>query len=151
MVKESKTVTHSEEETRLIGRHLGESLAPGVTILVRGELGSGKTVFIQGVAIGLNVPENTYVTSPTYALVNEYQGRCRFYHADLYRLTVFSSRDYLGLEDITDSESIVAIEWPERLPDHFFSSFIDVTVKIIGDDEREISITEATPAPPDVK
>ncbi len=141
MFSESITVTHSTEETRFAGQHLGKVLKPGTTLFIKGELGSGKTVFVQGLAIGLEVPDKFYITSPSYTLINEYPGRCRLFHADLYRLNSHSDFDHLGLEEITESNGVVAIEWPERLPKNFLSSTIDVEIKIIDDDKRKIFLS----------
>jgi len=132
-------ITHSARETRHAGRDLGKDLQPGTILSIKGELGSGKTVFVQGLALGLGVPESVYVTSPSYTLINEYPGRCRLFHADFYGLESFSDFDDLGLDEIMEESGVVAIEWPERLPQHFPKSDIEVEIKIIGDDEREIS------------
>ena len=140
MFSESITVTRSTEETRLAGQRLGKILKPGATLFIKGELGSGKTVFVQGLAIGLEVPDEFYITSPSYTLINEYPGRCRLFHADLYRLNSHSDFDHLGLDEITENNGVVAIEWPERLPKNFLSSTIDVEIEIINDNERKIAI-----------
>ena len=131
--------TYSAEDTRHAGRELGKKVQPGTIISIRGELGSGKTVFVQGLARGLGVPESIYVTSPSYTLINEYPGRCPLFHADFYRLDATSDFDDLGLDEILEEDGIVAIEWPDRLPDHLYRPDIDVHIKISGDNEREIS------------
>jgi len=141
MFSESLIITHSAEETRHVGQRLAKDLQPGTILSIKGELGSGKTVFVQGLALGLGVPETVYVTSPSYTLINEYPGRCRLFHADFYRLESFSDFDDLGLDEIMEGSGVMAIEWPERLPDHFPKSDIIVKIKIIGDDEREISFS----------
>lgn len=141
MFSKSLIITHSARETRHAGRDLGKDMHPGTILSIKGELGSGKTVFVQGLALGLGVPEKVYVTSPSYTLINEYPGRCRLFHADFYRLESFSDFDDLGLDEIMEGSGVVAIEWPERLPDHFPKSDIEVEIKIIGDDEREISFS----------
>jgi tRNA threonylcarbamoyladenosine biosynthesis protein TsaE len=141
MFSESKVVTHSAQETRHIGQRLGKDLQPGTILSIKGELGSGKTVFVQGLAIGLGVPDSVYVTSPSYTLINEYPGRCRLFHADFYRLNNVSDFDDLGFDEIMEGSGVVAIEWPERLPEHFPESDIEVEIKIIGENERKISFS----------
>jgi tRNA threonylcarbamoyladenosine biosynthesis protein TsaE len=140
MSSEFQIKTYSAEETKLAGRELGKNLQPGTIISIKGELGSGKTVFVQGLALGLGVPESIYVTSPSYTLINEYPGRCPLFHADFYRLDATSDFYDLGLEDILEENVVVAIEWPDRLPGHFQRHDIDVHIKITGDNEREISL-----------
>jgi len=131
--------TFSADETRHAGRELGKKVQPGTVISIKGELGCGKTVFVQGLARGLGVPESIYVTSPSYTLINEYPGRCPLFHADFYRLDATSDFHDLGLEDILEENGIVAIEWPDRLPGHFQRPDIVVHIKITGDNAREIS------------
>ncbi|MGI5840101.1 MAG: tRNA (adenosine(37)-N6)-threonylcarbamoyltransferase complex ATPase subunit type 1 TsaE [bacterium] len=104
--------TYDAAETRNIGRSLAAYLEPGSVVCLAGELGAGKTVFAQGVAAGLGVEEP--VNSPTFTLVNEYQGRLPFYHLDLYRLESPESLYDLGYEEYFDSDGIVLIEWAER-------------------------------------
>lgn len=104
--------THDANETRNAGRILAGYLSPGNIICLAGDLGAGKTVFAQGVALGLGVAEP--VSSPTFTLVNEYRGRLPFYHMDLYRLETPEALYDLGYEDYFDSDGVVLIEWAER-------------------------------------
>lgn len=107
----------SPEETRRLADTIGRQLQSGSLLLLKGELGSGKTVFAQGLATGLAVPGEYAVTSPTYTLVHEYPGRLPFFHVDLYRLpTDGADLESLGLADQTSAAGVVLIEWPERLP-----------------------------------
>ena len=140
MFSRFETITNSAEETRLLGKRLGKTLKPGMTVLLKGELGSGKTVFAQGIALGLEVPEDCYVTSPSYTIINEYQGTYPFYHADLYRLENTIEPYFMELDDILGGNGITAVEWPERLPENYLSEFIDVQFEIIDDEKRKISI-----------
>jgi tRNA threonylcarbamoyladenosine biosynthesis protein TsaE len=107
--------TTSPEETLLVAEHLGSLLEPGDVIALMGELGSGKTLFAQGLARGLEVPDSFAVTSPTFTLVNEYPGRLPFYHLDLYRLNGPAQCVDLGLDELLYGEGAAAIEWAERL------------------------------------
>jgi tRNA threonylcarbamoyladenosine biosynthesis protein TsaE len=113
--------TNSPEETRAVAKELAEELKIGDVVLLEGDLGAGKTTFIQGLAEGLGVPEDYYVSSPTFALINEYPGRLTLYHIDLYRLEPEEVED-LGLEDLL-AQGVLAIEWAERLPFSFPQGF----------------------------
>ena len=107
--------TRSEAETMALGRELAKALDPGSVVLLSGDLGAGKTVFVKGIAEGLGINPRT-VSSPTFTLVQEYKGgRLPLYHVDLYRLQRVEVDD-LGLEEMAWSGGVVAIEWPDRLP-----------------------------------
>lgn len=110
-----KRLTRSPEETQLLAEQLGRLLQPGDIVALVGELGSGKTLFCQGLALGLEVPQNFPITSPTFAIINEYPGRIPFYHLDLYRVDSVAEFPDLGLEEVLYEEGAVAIEWAERL------------------------------------
>ena len=133
--------SRSVEETRHIGQIIGEMAAAGTTIALGGDLGSGKTALVQGLARGLHVPENIYVTSPSYTLVNEYPGRLSLFHLDLYRLSDPDLED-IGLYDILDTDTaVVAIEWAERLaPDSLFEC-LNLQMEITGENTRNIVFT----------
>lgn len=105
--------TRSAEETRGWGQKLGKLLSRGDVVCLSGDMGSGKTVFAQGLAAGLGVSER--VTSPTFLLVAEYEGRIPFYHIDAYRLEKTSEVEELGLEEYMEARGVVAIEWPEKV------------------------------------
>jgi tRNA threonylcarbamoyladenosine biosynthesis protein TsaE len=104
----------SERDTVSVGQRLAERLRAGSVVLLSGELGTGKTAFVRGLALGLGIDPNE-VSSPTFALIQEYRGgRVPLYHADLYRLTTREAED-LGLEELAEAGGVLAIEWPERL------------------------------------
>lgn len=107
--------THSPDQTFSVGAAFGSLLKPGMTLFLCGDLGSGKTVFAQGLARGLEVPPDFEVTSPTYTLINIYPGRISFCHVDLYRLSAPVDVEDLGLDEIFDADGVVAVEWPQRL------------------------------------
>lgn len=106
-------ITSSDEETFELGRSIGERVTGKTIFLLSGDLGAGKTVFAKGLAAGLHVPPEE-VTSPSFTLINIYDGRLRLYHVDLYRLDAGACRE-LGLEEIFEETAVVVIEWAERL------------------------------------
>ncbi len=104
----------SEEMTRKLGCFLGKIVPPGTVLALSGELGAGKTVFAQGVGLGLGVAET--VNSPSYVLMNIYCGRMEFYHFDFYRLEEEEELFELGLEEYFYSEGVTLIEWADKFP-----------------------------------
>jgi len=136
-----KLTTHSLDETQALGKRIGKLLDAGVTFALTGDLGSGKTSFVQGLAKGLDVSEKYYITSPTFTLINEYPGRCRLFHIDLYRIEDPLDIEELGLYEILNSGNVTAIEWSDRLLDDFTSDYINMKFKILNDESRIINIT----------
>jgi tRNA threonylcarbamoyladenosine biosynthesis protein TsaE len=110
-------VTGSEAETANVGRKLANTLRAGAVVLLSGELGSGKTAFVRGLAEGLGIPPE-YVSSPTFTLIQEYRGgRLPLFHVDLYRLEDPREIDDLGLDEIA-CDGVLAIEWAEKLTEN---------------------------------
>ena len=132
--------THTPQETLQWGCLLGKHLYPGVVICLFGDLGSGKTVFIQGMAKGLEVPETMAVTSPTYGLIHNYIGRLPLYHADLYRLPADIDPDDFELGDLLYGDGVVAIEWAQRLAKNCLDGIVEVHFHISGDTTRHIRV-----------
>lgn len=131
-------LTRSPEETFELGRRLGLSQSGGAVILLSGELGTGKTVFVKGLAAGLGIDPDD-VCSPSFTIINIHEGRLRLYHVDLYRLDS-ALRPDLGLDEILEErDAVVAIEWGERL-DHPPAGAIRVVIEYASDTERRISI-----------
>ena len=110
-----KISTDSHEKTLTFGLQLGQCLIPGDIILLFGDLGAGKTTLTQGICRGLGVNKDEYIQSPTFTLVNLYQGRIPVNHVDLYRLDSISEIEALGLEENLFSSSVSIIEWAEKL------------------------------------
>lgn len=133
--------TRSPRETRQVGRRLGERADAGTVIALYGDLGSGKTVFVQGVARGLDVPAGYYVTSPSYTLVNEYPGRHPVFHVDLYRLGNISDLEDIGLHEIIGGDGVVAIEWADRIRGEFSREYIAVHFEVPNGELRKICLT----------
>jgi tRNA threonylcarbamoyladenosine biosynthesis protein TsaE len=130
--------SHSEEETRKLGRKFGEIITSGIPVLLHGDLGTGKTVFVRGVGDEFHV---SGVRSPSFTLINEYESESgtRIIHADLYRLDDNSSRS-LGLDEyIDDEDSIVFIEWPERMKSFAHENVIEIFFEALSESERRIT------------
>lgn len=135
------TQTSSPEATQSLAERLGQLLQPGDVVALVGELGSGKTLFSQGLASGLGVPKTFYITSPTFAIINEYPGRVPFYHLDLYRVRVRAEFSELGLEEILYGRGAVAIEWAERLGEDLPAERLEVHLTFLGEEERDITFS----------
>jgi len=108
-------VSHSPQATQDFACRLGALCPDGLVLLLTGDLGSGKTCFVQGLAAGLGVDKAEPVTSPTYALMNQYHGRYALYHFDLYRLADADELDELGFDEIFSGPGVKAVEWPGLL------------------------------------
>ena len=130
-------VTNSELETFAIAEKLARTLEPGAFVLLHGDLGAGKTVFVRGLAAGLGVDPDS-VTSPTFVLIQQYRGQIPLVHADLYRLDGGAAVDDLGLEDLC-SGAVVAVEWAERMP-RIPTGSVSVRIEDAGGDTRRITI-----------
>ena len=109
--------TQSAEETIAFGRTLAELLAPPKLVLLRGDLGAGKTTLVKGIAAAFEAAEEEDVTSPTFTLIHEYRGpRADLYHIDLYRIDTQRELETLGLDDLRSERSVLLIEWGEKFP-----------------------------------
>ena len=130
--------TSNSDETLLFGRKLGETLVGDELFLLVGSLGAGKTTMTQGIANGLGV--NEYTKSPTFVLVNEYEGRVPLVHADLYRVVQTEEAWLLGLDDYMFTGAVVIVEWGDRAQDIFRDDHIVITIEVVSDDVRDIII-----------
>ncbi len=139
--KETTYRTFSPGQTFKLGEQLGKRLKGGETILLIGELGSGKTIFAKGLAAGLGIKSSTEVTSPSFTLINEYRGRLRLFHIDLYRINHFGELYDLGLEEIMTPANVVMVEWGEKLGPFSPASAIMVRLSAEGEHERKITIS----------
>jgi tRNA threonylcarbamoyladenosine biosynthesis protein TsaE len=129
--------TDTPERTRLIAAGIGRLAQPGLLITLAGDLGSGKTCFVQGLARGLRVPEGTYITSPSYTLIHSYPGRLPLHHVDLYRLSG-GDIDDIGLVEIMEAAAVTAIEWPERLAGDLPAERLAVALSVLSETSRRI-------------
>lgn len=126
--------------TRRLARQLGRLATPGLVLALDGDLGSGKTTFVQGLAEGLGVPPDCYVTSPSFTLTNEYPGRIPLCHADLYRLGESADLEAVGLLERMDQEVVVAIEWAESAAADLPADHLSVHLEITGAQRRRITL-----------
>lgn len=131
--------SHSEAETVMIGRAIGEALRRGDVVLLMGELGAGKTQMVRGMAVGIE--SEVPARSPTFVLVNEYRGRIRLSHCDLYRVAGPDEVEELALEERL-SDGALAIEWPERAQGNIPQDALLIQIDFgHGDDDRTILLT----------
>ena len=136
-----KFLSNSPEATENIGKDLGETINEGCVIAYRGGLGMGKTCFTRGLAKGLG--SNDTVTSPTFALINEYpSGRLPLYHFDMYRVSGWEDLYSTGFFDYIDEGGVIAAEWSENIEAALPDNTIYVEINKIDDTTREIIITQ---------
>lgn len=134
----------SEQETEAIGREMAQRLAPGAVVAFTGDLGAGKTAFVRGMAQGLGISQR--VTSPTFTIVNEYQGRIPLFHFDMYRLPDADALFDIGWEDYLDRGGVCAVEWSENVAEALPEDTVWVDIRRLeGEDNgRCITITGVT-------
>ena len=121
-------ITNSEEETQRLGEQLARKLTPGTVIAFTGDLGAGKTAFTRGLARGLGIPDR--VTSPTFTIVNEYEGgRLPLFHFDMYRLSSSDELYDIGWEDYLARGGVCAVEWSENIDDALEEGTIRVEIR----------------------
>ncbi|MDO8527806.1 MAG: tRNA (adenosine(37)-N6)-threonylcarbamoyltransferase complex ATPase subunit type 1 TsaE [Deltaproteobacteria bacterium] len=134
-----KLKTFSSEETKNLAQKMAENLKPGSVLALVGDLGSGKTCFVQGLAAGLKIPETVLISSPTYVLVQEYSGgRLPLYHFDFYRLEKEEEAFQLGLNEYFEGKGICVVEWADRFEKVFPEQTEWIYFKTVGENEREI-------------
>jgi tRNA threonylcarbamoyladenosine biosynthesis protein TsaE len=135
-----KRRSRSPEETYEIASDFAERLKPGDVLALVGELGAGKTRFVQGLAHGLGVSDSTYVRSPSFTLMNEYDGgRLTLYHFDFYRLAEPDELGDLGLDEYFYGDGVTVVEWADRFPGSMPKRARTIEFGIAGENERDIS------------
>jgi tRNA threonylcarbamoyladenosine biosynthesis protein TsaE len=133
--------THSAEETIAFGRTLKELLAPPKLVLLRGDLGAGKTTLVKGIAAAFEAAAEEDVTSPTFTLVHEYRGpQANLYHIDLYRVDTPRELDTLALDDLRADDSILLIEWGEKFPRLVRERDVEIALEREGENDRRIRV-----------
>ncbi len=137
-----KVITRSAEETIAFGRSLAHELAPPKLVLLRGDLGAGKTTLIKGIAEGFGAAEAEDVTSPTFTLVHEYRGpKATVYHVDLYRVDTPRELETLGIDDLFGPRNVLLIEWGEKFARFQRERDVEIAIERMGEDERKITVT----------
>lgn len=138
MASATELVSASPEETAAAGERLGMTLGPGDIVALVGELGAGKTCFIQGLVCGLGV--TTRATSPTFVLINQYRGRVPVYHVDAYRTESLVELEDLGLPELFAGPGVTVVEWADKLRPLLPPGTIEVAIAGVGDEPRTITI-----------
>ncbi|MBR4554089.1 MAG: tRNA (adenosine(37)-N6)-threonylcarbamoyltransferase complex ATPase subunit type 1 TsaE [Ruminococcus sp.] len=131
--------THSAAGTTALGRMIGERLRGGECIAYMGGLGAGKTTMTRGIAIGMGLDDE--VTSPTFALVNEYRGeKLSLCHFDMYRITSAEDLETTGFYDYMDEDTVLAVEWSENIADALPPDTVFITLERLSDEDRKITV-----------
>lgn len=136
----AEITTRCADETRELGRRCGGLISSPLVLFLLGDLGSGKTMFVQGLAGGLGVSDDGYVTSPSFTIVNEYPGRLPLYHIDLYRLGAELNPEDLGLNELLHGDGVAAVEWAERLPAGAADERLEIRFEIQADESRALRL-----------
>jgi tRNA threonylcarbamoyladenosine biosynthesis protein TsaE len=134
--------THSPEETIAFGRTLADLLSPPKLVLLRGDLGAGKTTLVKGIAAAFEAAYEEDVTSPTFTLIHEYRGpRANLFHIDLYRIDTPRELDTLALDDLRGDTSILLIEWGEKFPRLMRERDVQIALEREGESNRRIRVS----------
>lgn len=135
--------TNSPAETIALGRELASLLAPPNIVVLRGDLGAGKTTLVKGIAEGFQAAKEEDVTSPTFTLIHEYRGpSARLYHIDLYRIDTPRELDTLALDDLMAENSVLLIEWGEKFPRFQRERDFEIAIERISENERKIQVAD---------
>jgi tRNA threonylcarbamoyladenosine biosynthesis protein TsaE len=134
--------TKSAEETVALGRDLASMLAPPKIVVLRGDLGAGKTTLVKGIAAGFHAAEEESVTSPTFTLIHEYRGQlATLYHIDLYRVDTQRELDTLALDDLMTEDSVLLIEWGEKFARFARERDVEIAMERTAESGRKITIS----------
>jgi tRNA threonylcarbamoyladenosine biosynthesis protein TsaE len=133
--------TKSAEETIALGRELASMLVPPKLVLLRGDLGAGKTTLVKGIAEGFQAASEEDVTSPTFTLIHEYRGAfAAVYHIDLYRVDTQRELDTLGLDDLMGENSVLLIEWGEKFARFEQDRDVEIALERVSENERRVRV-----------
>lgn len=132
--------TKSSQETIKTGEQLSAALRAGCVVALMGELGSGKTTLVKGIAKGLGVKNHRYVNSPSFVIIKEYQGKVPLYHFDVFRIDSPSDIDTLSFEEYFYRGGICVVEWADKIKKLLPKKRIEIKIKILGDMRRRISV-----------
>jgi tRNA threonylcarbamoyladenosine biosynthesis protein TsaE len=137
-------ITNSPEETIALGRELALQLAPPKLVVLRGDLGAGKTTLVKGIAEGFQAASQDEVTSPTFTLIHQYGGPlATVYHIDLYRVDTQRELETLGLDDLVGDESVLLIEWGEKFARFERERDVEIVLERVSENNRRIRVTRS--------
>jgi len=136
-----KIITKCADETVRFGARLGKLISKGDIIALKGNLGSGKTTLVKGIAQGLGVRDARYVNSPSFVIVKEYKGRFPLYHFDVYRLDDPSALDSVGYEEFFYGDGASVIEWAEKIQEFLPKEYLNIEFSSEDINKREISVS----------
>jgi tRNA threonylcarbamoyladenosine biosynthesis protein TsaE len=140
--------TNSPEETIALGRELASQLSPPKIVVLRGDLGAGKTTLVKGIAEGFQAASHDDVTSPTFTLIHEYHGpSANLYHIDLYRVDTPRQLETLGLDDLIAEDSLLLIEWGEKFSRFVRDRDVEISIDRLGEFQRRIRVSGADRLP----
>ncbi len=133
-------ITKSAAGTQRFGREIARQLRPGDLVCLIGDLGAGKTCLVQGIARGLQVKD--YVNSPTFKIINEYQGKMPVYHFDLYRLDGLRDLSGLGYEEYFYGQGVALVEWAEKITPYVPKQYLQIELRRVNEQTRKIILTD---------
>src|SRR5271167_2162150 len=128
------------ESTEALGRRLGELLFPGAVVALIGQLGAGKTHLSRAIAEGLGIADRRAVTSPTFVLIQEYQGRLPIYHFDAYRLRGAGELADLGAHEYFEGDGVCLVEWADRVPGCLPAEYLSIALAVTGNENRHVAV-----------
>ena len=142
-MKSQEFTTNSPEETVALGRRLAKDLAPPRMVLLRGDLGAGKTTLVKGIAAGFDAASEEDVTSPTFTLIHEYRGpTANLYHIDLYRIDTARELETLGIDDLLAGNAVLLIEWGEKFERLLRECDVEIAIERLGDQDRRFTVNQ---------
>jgi tRNA threonylcarbamoyladenosine biosynthesis protein TsaE len=138
-------ITHSAEETVTLGRNLAPTLKGARMVILRGDLGAGKTTLVKGIAEGLQSASQDHVTSPTFTLIHEFRGpQVNLFHVDLYRVDTLRDLDTLGLDELfAEDGNLVLLEWGEKFKRFVQERDVEICLERLGEQDRKITVTRS--------
>jgi len=141
MVTSKTYITKSRDETIKLGQKISKGLKPGDVVALIGDLGSGKTTLVKGIAKGLGVKNARYVNSPSFVIIKEYEGKLPLYHFDAYRFDAPRDIDSLECEEYFYAEGISVVEWADKIPALLPEKYVEVKITAVKENERTIKIS----------
>jgi tRNA threonylcarbamoyladenosine biosynthesis protein TsaE len=141
-MSEEEHITHSAEETMALGRELAPTLKNARMVILRGDLGAGKTTLVKGIAEGLRAASQDDVTSPTFTLIHQFSGpEVNLFHVDLYRIDTPRELDTLGLDELfAEDGNLVLLEWGEKFPRFEKERDVEISIERLGEQKRRIVV-----------